>query len=296
MRLRWVTEDLRYFDLHCDTLSRCVDTGEKLAQNSGAVDIRRLEYYEQPVQVFAAFIHDRYTGAAAYDRFLEQYRIYRAADFGKVLPILAVENAAVLQGNLTVLDTLYQMGVRLLTLTWNGENHLGGGADTDQPLTAFGEQVVRHCERLGVVVDVSHLNDRGFARLCEIARRPFIATHSNARQVCDHRRNLDDWQIGQIFDRGGIVGLNLYPPFIGKRLSGYEDLFLHIDRFLKLGGENRLALGTDFDGAELDDRFAGVQDMADLYQAIVMRYSEQIAQKIFYKNAKDFFDKINKIS
>ena len=109
-------------------------------------------------------------------------------------------------------------------------------------------------------------------------------------------RNLDDWQIGQIFDRGGIVGLNLYPPFIGKRLSGYEDLFLHIDRFLKLGGENRLALGTDFDGAELDDRFAGVQDMADLYQALVMRYSEQIAQKIFYKNAKDFFDKINKIS
>lgn len=106
-------------------------------------------------------------------------------------------------------------------------------------------------ERQNIIVDVSHLNDEGFADLCKIASKPFIATHSNSRAICGHSRNLTDAQFCEIRDRGGIVGLNYYRNFIvdGGETTSISDLLKHVHHFLELGGENTIALGSDFDGS-----------------------------------------------
>ena len=125
---------------------------------------------------------------------------------GRVGGLLTVEGGAVLGGRLDLIEELRRDGVRALTLTWNGANELGSGCETEEGLTPFGRRSVAALEQAGIAVDVSHLNDAGFRDLCAAAKRPFLATHSNARSICPVPRNLADWQICEIRDRGGIIG------------------------------------------------------------------------------------------
>jgi membrane dipeptidase len=142
----------------------------------------------------------------------------------------------------------------MLTLTWNGKNDIASGNDTADGMSDFGREAVRALEDHRIVVDVSHLNDAGFADLLHVATRPFVASHSNSRAVCPHPRNLTDAQFGEIRDRGGLVGINYYRAFIADVPAGkdvtFDQLSRHIDHFLSLGGEKVLALGSDFDGSD----------------------------------------------
>ena len=138
-------------------------------------------------------------------------------------------------------------------LTWNGENELGSGSATSHGLSPLGRAAIPALEEAGILVDVSHLNDQGFREMLEVARRPFAASHSNARSVCPHPRTLADWQVREMADRGCLIGLNYYAPFLradGEPAS-LDDLCRHAEHLLSLGAGDCLALGSDFDGADL---------------------------------------------
>ena len=152
-------------------------------------------------------------------------------------------------------------------------------------------EAIAEMERQNIIVDVSHLNDEGFADLCKIASKPFIATHSNSRAICGHSRNLTDAQFCEIRDRGGIVGLNYYRNFIvdGGETTSISDLLKHVHHFLELGGENTIALGSDFDGADIPGYLDSVEKVDNLYDALLADgLGKELAEKILFGNAYNF--------
>ena len=211
---------------------------------------------------------------------------------GKAAAVLTVENGSALAGRLDRVKSLARDGVRMLTLTWNGENEIGSGNVTDHGLSDFGREAVRELERAGILVDVSHLNDRGFADLLEIAEKPFVASHSNARAVCGHRRNLTDGQIREMVSRGCLIGLNYYTAFLREdgQSASLEDLWRHVEHFLELGAERCLALGSDADGADLPPWLDSPEKFAGLYQFFLDQGLTVLqAEGILWKNTLKFF-------
>ncbi|MBR5496005.1 MAG: membrane dipeptidase [Oscillospiraceae bacterium] len=299
---------MNLFDLHCDSISRCLDAGKSLLQNDFHLDIERGLSYENWVQTFAIFIHDDYEGHTAYERFLSQYNFFlsqmqksqgKLVMFGDKVKkgvcnaVLSVENGSMLENDIDRVKKLSQMGARFLTLCWNGENQICGGADTDKGLTDFGAQVVKECEESQIVVDVSHLNEKSFFGVCKIAQKPIVATHSNAKSVHNHRRNLTDAQIEQIADMKGLIGINLYPLFLnGKFDASVDDILRHIDHLLNKAGEKTLAIGTDFDGADMPTQINNIERLEILYKSVVKSYDENLAHQIFCNNALDFIQRL----
>ncbi|MCI9626220.1 MAG: hypothetical protein HFI90_05495 [Clostridia bacterium] len=166
------------------------------------------------------------------------------------LPVLlSLENAASLEGSLEKLHTLYHKGVRGVTLTWNGENDVAGGCNSDAGLKPFGRRLIRELERLGMYIDVSHLNDRSFFDVASYAATPLVASHSCSRAICPHPRNLTDEQFRLLLESGGGVGVCFYPLFLNNtKNASLDDIILHIDHFCQLGGGAGVGLGSDFDG------------------------------------------------
>ena len=215
-----------------------------------------------------------------------------AAD--KIAAILTVENGSALAGRLERVETLVRNGVRMVTLTWNGENEIGSGNETDHGLSPFGREAVRELERAGILIDVSHLNDQGLDDLLVVAEKPFVASHSNARSVCSHRRNLTDGQIRELVRRGCLIGLNFYSAFLREDgcPAAPDDLWRHVAHFLELGAENCLALGSDADGADLPPCLNSPGAFAGLFQYFLDRgLSPALADGILWKNALTFFQK-----
>lgn len=208
--------------------------------------------------------------------------------------MLTVEGCSFLEDDAQAeqrLDALAEAGVRMATLTWNGPNALGSGNDTSDGLTPFGRRMIRGLEGRGIVVDASHLNDEGFRDLLAVAERPFACSHSNARAVCPHPRNLEDWQLREIAERGGIVGLNFYNAFL--REDGAEatpdDVLRHVDHMLNVAGEGLLALGSDYDGSDVPRWLDPCDKVADLHALLAREFGAAIAERIFHGNAERFF-------
>ena len=253
---------MNVFDLHCDTVSACLKQGKSLFQNDLQLDLQRGSSFFCWVQTFAFWIDDCDRGEAAWNSLLAQYQLFLQEkerfsdrlflwDRKAVRPhvcnaLMAVENGAAIAGKLNRIETLRQMGISMLTLTWNAENEIGGGADTDIGLTSFGKQAVKELEKNQILLDLSHASERCFWDCAEIAEKPFLATHSNAKAICPHRRNLTDAQIKQVISQKGLIGLNFYPVFItGEQHCTIEQLMPHIEHILSLGGEQSLCLGSD---------------------------------------------------
>lgn len=191
--------------------------------------------------------------------------------------ILTVEDGGVLNGRLFRLDKLYEKGVRLVTLTWNYENCIGYPNSRDsnimeRGLTDFGIQTVERMNELGMIVDVSHLSDGGFWDCIRYSRYPVAASHSNARSLCRHPRNLSDEMLRALGENGGVAGLNFYSEFLRKESGASPaDIADHAAWMIKKGGEDTVALGTDFDGFAPDflpDGIRGVQDMDKVWDAM----------------------------
>lgn len=273
-------------------------------------------------QCFAVFVPDEFRGEAAWRLFqhvsayfqqqmeahadlVEQARDARRIDeilaAGKTAAVLTVEGAAFFEDplfeesssecGLDLVARLAEAGVKMMTLTWNGPNAVGSGHDTRLGLTSFGREVVREMEAHRMVVDVSHLNDRGFSDLVEVATRPFAASHSNARSVCGHRRNLTDAQARTIFEGGGIVGLNFCRDFLREGSGDVtpDEVLRHVDRLLELGGERGLALGSDYDGTDVPSWLDGCERVGSLHELVECHFGREIAERVFYENARDFF-------
>ena len=307
-------------DAHCDTALRLV-AGASLAdaEPKGHLDLARLEAGGVDLQVFALWVdaRERRGGYAVRcidlleavrreaeihaDRLhivLDRQDIEHVKNTGKIGILLSIEGGEPLEGSLSALHAFYRLGVRALGLTWNGRNELADGVgegETGGGLTAFGRQVVREMNRLGMIVDVSHLAEAGFWHVIELSDQPIIASHSNARAVCDHRRNLTDDQIRALAERGGVMGMNFCPEFV--RADGpatLEDVVRHIDHIVQLVGPDHVGLGSDFDG--IDSTPIGLEDASRfpaITEALLARgYDEVSVQKILGGNFLRVFQSV----
>lgn len=307
---------MKLFDLHCDTLYECCMQGVDLFDNDLQLSLKKGAGFTAWRQFFAVWMPDGLRGEAAVEHFhkcrayldgqLARYgkvlslcrtaeEVREAEEAGKCAAILSVEGSAAAGGKVDGIDALYEAGVRMMTLTWNGKTEFADGVQVPYPggLTALGRRAVRRCERLGMVVDVSHIAEHGFWDVEEVSRKPYIASHSNSKTVFDHPRNLTDRQFRAIVDRGGLVGVNLYPLFLnGEKDADLDTIVRHIDHFLSLGGEAAVCIGTDFDGAQMPSCLPDVGALPRLYERLLqLRYTETLVQSIFYQNAAQFFDR-----
>ncbi|HEY8418722.1 MAG TPA: dipeptidase [Limnochordales bacterium] len=319
-RARSFHEQCFVVDAHCDTALRLVQ-GASLAGTSaeGHVDLARLVAGGVDLQVFALWVDPRQRRSGFTVRCLEMLEAVRRAvaahpdrlqlietrrdldevhRSGKIGVLLSIEGGEALEGSLSALRAFQCLGVRALGLTWNLRNDLGDGvgqADSRGGLTAFGRQVVQEMNRLGMIVDVSHLSEPGFWDVLEVSRHPVIASHSNARAICDHPRNLTDAQIRALAARGGVMGMNFCPEFV--RSDGpatLEDVVRHIDHIVALVGPDHVGLGSDFDG--IDGTPVGLEDVSRLpavTEALLARgYDEDSVRKILGGNFLRVFQQV----
>lgn len=300
---------MKVFDLHCDTIGECYKHQKNLRSNDMHLSLEKTARYEEYCQVFAIWITDDKRGQTAVDYFNNVADLYyksieenddliSAYGSGNDTPVkgvLACEGGSACGGTLDGLRHMYERGVRLVTLTWNDNNEIGGGAFSEGGITPFGVEFVKECEHLGVLIDVSHLNRETFWDVVKVTEKPFVASHSNANIVDNERgirRNLDDDQIKVIRDRRGLIGLNFCNNFLQQQeYPGLLSLCEQIRYFLEMGCEDIIALGSDYDGCEMIDELKGAEKMSETYEFLLSQgFSQKIIDKIFYENAKRFFE------
>lgn len=292
-----------YADAHCDTLTRIYDKNEELYKNCGQLDLERLINVGCTLQMMAVWIEPQYDNIGfkrlnnVIGYFYNQYEnnkdkiklITKADDFksDKLKVLLTIEGGSAINGSVLNLERAYMSGVRLMTLTWNGKNELGYGAGVeDKGLTDFGKEVVRKMNKMGMIIDVSHLSDNGFYDIATLSKTPFFATHSNCRSICNNKRNLTDEQIKYIIKTDGFIGLNFYPDFLSHKEATITDVIKHAEHILSLGGEDVLGFGADFDGVDrLPLGISGVENMTGIADAFCkMGYSQNLINKVFFGN------------
>ncbi len=298
---------MNLFDLHCDTVYECLKQQKQLSQNDLHLDLHRGCRYPNWVQTFAFWVPDDLSEDQQYAFYCRERDLFRrfAAQTDRLTPfdgvpitetcnyLLAVEGAGLLADRIDRLTTLKDDGITFLTLTWNRANRIGGGALSSERLTAFGRSVIAEAERLGIVLDVSHLNRESFWDFCQVAQKPFVATHSNADTLCPHPRNLTRSQICEVVARGGLIGLNLYPTFLSPRADcQIEDFLRQIEYFLEMGAGECLAIGTDFDGASMPNWINGIESLEILAGFVVKWFGEPICNRIFFENANRFYRRV----
>lgn len=204
--------------------------------------------------------------------------------------LLSLEGASPIINDIAYLHAFYKLGVRAMGLTWNHRNYVGDGIDNNFGLTEFGKEVLEEMKKLSMIIDVSHLSDAGFDNVCKIIDSPFIASHSNAYSICQHKRNLKDEQILEIIRRKGFIGLNFYANFISNREDTMKiDFVRHVEHFLNLGAEDVLGFGADFDGMS-DSPFSTCESYIEIFHLLKesLRLTDEQLEKIFYKNLLNF--------
>lgn len=206
--------------------------------------------------------------------------------------LLTVEESGMLDGSLKRLEQLFDRGVRLMTLTWNYDNALGHPNHRDKVknslgLTSFGFEVIERMEELGMIVDVSHLSDGGFYDVARVMKKPFVASHSNARTLCGHQRNLTDPMIKALAQHGGVAGLNFCPAFLDEKNGSTVDAMIaHIRHMIHVGGEDVVALGTDFDGIGGPLEIAHTGEMLKLRDGLEKSgFTGRVIDKLWSQNA-----------
>lgn len=280
------------FDLHCDTPYLCHKLKLPIDSDVLAVSIVKGTAFNKWHQCFAVWIRDD---------MLSPYDYYKMviSDFKKklsffsqsVVPYFTIEGGAVIEDDIDRISKLKSDGVRALTLTWNGENNIAGGVDTDVGLKHFGERVIRELNRQKIVCDLAHLNSKSFYRAIEIADFP-VVTHTCCDKIHPHKRNLTDEQINALAQKNGLLGLCFYPDFLGGN-DIFEKIYKNVFHLLDRGFENMIAIGSDFDGADMHKSLYDIGDVPKLYSYLMSRGLEiDTLEKVFFKNAFNFFNNL----
>ena len=319
-------DSMRFVDLHCDTLLTLQLEGCGLEEAPGHIKLQKLREGGALLQCFAAFIptHDcaeKYrirqepwdfflTLAALFERETARFPdvlrpvrrmadIERSREQGLVSALLTVEDGVALDGKLERLRTMYDLGVRMIALTWNYENCLGYPNSPDPALHGrglkdFGFEALDEMGRLGMVVDVSHLSEGGFWDVARENKKPFVASHSCARALCDHSRNLTDAQLRALGDAGGVCGVNFYSRFLREN-AGHtfnDDILRHMAHIADKAGIEAVALGSDFDGIDCTLEMGDYGGLSALAERIADRFGADAAEKICYQNALRVFAEV----
>ena len=303
------------FDLHCDTalalLGKSMREAGSLRSNSYHIDLSRAKQLPGYAQCFACFTTPfmEQWGDVPVTEVFEREMVsvlrevennkdlislaYSAKDVrsnyekGKMSAILTVEGPAGFGFDPALLQDLYAVGFRMTTLGWNEQNVLAGSHKTGGGITEQGREFVKEAQRLGFILDVSHLSDEGFWDLVALTEKPIIASHSNSRAVCDVSRNLTDDMFRAICESGGVAGFNQCAPFVGENCN-LDTVCDHILHWLELDPEGKhIALGGDLDGCdELPAGFDGVQSYGAMAQRLLERgVDEEILMRIYWENA-----------
>ena len=326
------------FDLHCDTIwkiSEAKEKGEELSLKKSylQIDEEKLIKGNYFAQCFAIYIPNKYTdpferclrGIEIYHEQIKRSRVlapvYSYSDFeknakkGKISAVLTMEDGCPIGENLDNLYTFYQKGVRMICLLHNLVNPIGNPnfvrclsdgcpnptiANVKTGLTEFGRALVKEMNKLGMIIDVSHLSDKGFYDVIALSKRPIVASHSNARSICGHVRNLTDDMLYKLADNGGVLGVNFAKQFmhndeaLGRNTS--ECALRHIRYIKKKIGVEYIALGSDFDGIDPDIEISDASKMHLLIRMLEKGgFSSEEIEKITYKNALRVF-KANMLS
>lgn len=338
---------IKVVDMHCDTisvLSQRQRQGEKvsIAENDLAVSLAKMEKGGYGLQNFAMFVHLKKTEGGPFlecmrqaDTFFSQLRAFPEKigivknwndieenwEKGRMSALLTAEEGGICQGEPALLRILYELGVRMMTLTWNYPNELGWpnrtGANEDAfmsmrdgsgncparyGLTEKGIAFLEEMERLGMIVDISHLNDDGIEDVFSHTKKPLVASHSNCRVIAPHLRNLTDEKIKMLAERGGVAGLNFYSAFLTEdkndgagQISRISDMLCHLRHMKKVGGIDVIGLGSDFDGFDHPVEFGDASGMQLLAQAMEKDgFTVGEIEKVFYKNVLRVYREILK--
>ena len=310
-------------DCHCDTLTELYYKNASLYENEQHFDIKRQIALGGGLQFCAIYVPTevfRYQGGLRYtlcllDKYNQEIKklhengidvlqVRTAEDAGNVLKhkaatLLAIEEGGAIDGSLEALRCLYELGVRAMTLTWSNRNDIADGINeeaTGSGLTLFGKQVVAEMNRLGMLVDVSHISTAGFWSVIETSTKPIIATHSNAKSLCSHPRNLNDEQIKALAQNGGLAGITFAGQFLEEdwRNACIESVYKHIDYMLNLiGNDDHIGFGSDFDGISHPPyNIQGVQDYKPLIEYLSKYYSDETINKITHQNVINLLQKV----
>lgn len=318
---------MKYVDMHCDTITKLYKQSGNLSSNDMHIDINKLNKGECLLQNFAIFTNlaneDSNFTKASIDYYYSQLElnkdsirpVYKYEDIlnnennGYINAILTLEEGSVVDKDLNNLNWFYDKGVRMITLTWNYPNGIGYpnvdlsvehnndltyDFNTKDGLTDFGIEYVKRCNDLGIIIDVSHLSDKGFYDVCKYSDKPFVASHSNARSVCKAGRNLTDDMIKMLAQKGGVTGLNYCSAFIDnddQNFTTIEGMVKHINHIVNIGGIDCVGLGSDFDGIENGLEIKDASGVQLLYKELKKYYSEDDIEKIFYKNVLRVYSK-----
>ncbi|MGG7160568.1 dipeptidase [Clostridium baratii] len=301
---------MKYIDLHCDTAYRMIKEDLSLNDDACKVNIEKLKNGGALAQTFAFFVdleeekdpYDAFT--SMYNNFIKEIdknkdkiEIVRNTDElkqcnnnGKIGAFLSIEEGEVLKGDVSKVLDIYKKGIRMLTLTWNYENSIGypnvNFKYKDKGLKEKGIEIVNEMERVGIIPDCSHLSDGGFYDLSKICKKPFIATHSNARAIKNHPRNLTDDMIKILSNKGGVMGLNFCSDFVAEDgITKVSKIAKHAKHIKNIGGIDVLSIGSDFDGIENEVEIKDTSEMDKLYYGLKKEgFSDDDIEKVFYKN------------
>lgn len=317
-------DNCKTIDMHCDTLMRAYfrDKDDLFTCPEFDLDISRMIKSGMMAQFFAIFV----PSAKEYAHYEKEYKgddeyidkcasifnhtVQKHADVvakatsakeildnyasHKVSAILTMEDGVAVQGDMNKLDYFHSLGVRALSLTWNYENCFGYPNSKDpeimqKGLKDFGKEAVKHMQEIGMLVDVSHLSDGGFYDVYKLSKVPFIATHSNARALCNHSRNMTDDMILKLHEKGGVMGINICPDFLddtpGNKDSKISRLCDMIEHEKEIAGIEVCAIGTDIDGTHGNFEMKGPCDSNKLFDELIRRgFSTSDIEKIAYKN------------
>lgn len=303
---------MKYIDLHCDTITELALHPERgnLAKNDCEIDISKLQKGNCFIQDFAIW-YDQKNEEAPWEYFQKLLAVYqreiaandcmhpilKASDIdlcekeGKIGAMLSIEGGEVIGGSLEKLQKAYDSGVRLMTLTWNYANELAfpnGMEGPDKGITPVGWEVIEAMNRMGMIVDTSHLNDVGTEEILKSHALPPVASHSDARAITAHQRNLTDPLIRLFADKGGLIGLNFSNHFTGdSEITKVENIVRHAQHIRDIGGDDVLAIGTDFDGIQPTLEIEDASQMDKLVLGLSKGgFTDDEIEKIFYLNAK----------
>lgn len=300
---------MKLIDLHCDTFYELYKNNQSnsIYSNNLKVDILKLIRSNSIAQFFSLFVNKKETPNCKEEaiKIMEcfkkevsnnsQYVIHgkKYEDLknsnGKITFFLTIEEGSVLEGSLNNLYYFNNMGIKIITLTWNYPNEIGfpniNFTYANKGLTPFGFKLIEEMNRLKILIDVSHLSDQGFYDVINHSKSPIIASHSNCRSICNHPRNLTDEMIKSISLNGGIIGVNFYNKFLGnKTATEINDIIHHILHMIKIGGIDVVAIGSDFDGFIGKNEINDIGELNKLYFELSKHLTYDEIDKIFYNN------------
>lgn len=311
-------------DLHCDTIMKLYENpNSNLLENHFQIDLKRLQQNDFLLQTFAIFLDKQQypqrkkTALHMYQRFIKELEknaatiglIKTQADYNEnkankqISALLTLEEGEILEGKIENLEEFYQLGVRLITLTWNYPNEIGTPnilywdkekhilAENQTGLTKFGFECIQRMIELHMIIDLSHASDQVAKDILDSSAQGIVASHSNARKLTPHPRNLSDELIQKIADKNGLIGINFFDQFL--KLKQPTNLPAAISEHLwymyQLVGEDSLCFGSDFDGIPVHADLNDVNSFPKIIQALKQKgFTSRQIEKISYLNAENF--------